>query len=99
MICHEPLVKEVSESFICGHSYHVACIDRYVEVTGRPRVMACAIGCHRSAVVSSRLAELDDRGQEMEDEAVAAAAAAATLPVDDDNAVDLEGEAAAGAIP
>ncbi len=28
------------------HAYHKACLDRYCEVTGKPRFQACPLKCH-----------------------------------------------------
>ena len=53
------MIPDPVEALECGHTYHVGCIERCIDVQKKGRREICVLKCFSSPIVEQRLAELE----------------------------------------
>ena len=57
--CLSEFGSDPVEGLLCGHVFHTACINRWMEVTRKPKAECCPYKCHQTIVV--QVPAQDDR--------------------------------------
>ena len=68
--CLSEFGSDPVEGLLCGHVFHTDCINRYMEITCKPKAECCPYKCHHSMVVQVPVQD-DTQTMDVDDHPVA----------------------------